>query len=103
MPATKTHRKLAGVITAPEPDLTPDEMLERARALRPLLLASQGRCEAEGRVPQDINDALVQAGFYRIVQPRRFGGYEFDVPTFYRVMMEISRGCPETGWVLALT
>jgi 3-hydroxy-9,10-secoandrosta-1,3,5(10)-triene-9,17-dione monooxygenase len=25
------------------------------------------------------------------------------VPTFYRVMMEIARGCPETGWVLALT
>jgi 3-hydroxy-9,10-secoandrosta-1,3,5(10)-triene-9,17-dione monooxygenase len=91
------------VITAPEPDLTADQMLERARALRPRLLANQGRCEAEGRVPQDINDELVKAGFYRIVQPRRFGGYEFYVPTFYRVMMEISRGCPETGWVLALT
>ena len=78
-------------------------MLARAKALRPTLRASQGRCEAEGRVPQDINDQLVRAGFYRIVQPRRFGGYEFDVPTFYRVMMEIARGCPETAWVLALT
>jgi 3-hydroxy-9,10-secoandrosta-1,3,5(10)-triene-9,17-dione monooxygenase len=91
------------VIQPPEPGLTPDQMLARARALRPLLLASQGRCEAEGRVPQDVNDELVKAGFYRIVQPRRFGGYEFDVPTFYRVMMEVARGCPETGWVLALT
>ena len=90
-------------IAPPEPALTPLEMLERARALRPMLLANQGRCEAEGRVPEDVNDGLVKAGFYRIVQPRRFGGYEFDVPTFYQVMMEISRGCPETGWVLALT
>ena len=90
-------------IAPPEPGMTPELMLERARELRPLLLANQGRCEAEGRVPEDVNDALVKAGFYRIVQPRRFGGYEFDVPSFYRVMMEISRGCPETGWVLALT
>jgi 3-hydroxy-9,10-secoandrosta-1,3,5(10)-triene-9,17-dione monooxygenase len=50
-----------------------------------------------------VNDELIRAGFYRVVQPRCFGGYEFDVPTFYRVMMEIARGCPETGWVLALT
>ena len=103
MPTTATRRKTPGVIQPPEPGLTPDEMLARARALRPLLLENQGRCEAEGRVPQDVNDQLVKAGFYRIVQPRRFGGYEFDVPTFYRVMMEIARGCPETGWVLALT
>ena len=91
------------MIQPPEPDLAPDQMLERARALRPTLIANQGRCEAEGRVPQDVNDQLVKAGFYRIVQPRRFGGYEFDVPTFYKVMMEIARGCPETAWVLALT
>ena len=102
MPGTTARPKLKP-IAPPEPDLTPEAMLERARAMRPALLAKQGQCEAEGRVPQEVNDALVKAGFYRIVQPRRFGGYEFDVPTFYRVMMEISRGCPETGWVLALT
>ncbi len=101
--AKTTTRPRGAAIAPPEPGLTPGEMLSRARALRPTLVAAQGRCEAEGRVPEDINDALVKAGFYRIVQPRRFGGYEFDVPTFYRVMMEISRGCPETGWVLALT
>ena len=101
--AKTTTRPKAWPIAPPEPGLTPEAMLERARAMRPALLAGQGRCEAEGRVPQETNDALVKAGFYRIVQPRRFGGYEFDVPTFYKVMMEISRGCPETGWVLALT
>ena len=90
-------------IAPPEPDLTPDAMMERARALRPLLRARQADCEALGQVPEDVNAQLIAAGFYRIVQPRRFGGYEFDVPTFYKVMMEIARGCTETGWVLALT
>ena len=102
MAKTTTGPK-AAAIAPPEPGLTPEGMLQRARELRPMLRANQGRCEAEGRVPEDVNAALVKAGFYRIVQPRRFGGYEFDVPSFYRVMMEISRGCPETGWVLALT
>ena len=90
-------------IAPPEPSLTPADMIARATALRPLLRERQADCEAGGRVPEDVNDALIRAGFYRVIQPRCFGGYEFDVPTFHRVMMEISRGCPETGWVVALT
>jgi 3-hydroxy-9,10-secoandrosta-1,3,5(10)-triene-9,17-dione monooxygenase len=90
-------------VSPPEPDLTPDELVARARALRPLLRERQPDCERLGHVPEDVNEKLIAAGFYRTVQPRRFGGYEFDVPTFYRVMMELSRGCVETGWVVALT
>jgi 3-hydroxy-9,10-secoandrosta-1,3,5(10)-triene-9,17-dione monooxygenase len=90
-------------IAAPEPQLTPEQMIQRAIELRPLLRARQAECEALGRVPDDVNAALIRAGFYRVIQPRKFGGYEFDVPTFLRVMMEISRGCSSTGWVLALT
>jgi 3-hydroxy-9,10-secoandrosta-1,3,5(10)-triene-9,17-dione monooxygenase len=93
----------AGVIQAPEPSLTPEQMLARAAALRPLLQARQAECEKLGRVSDEVNAELVEAGLYRIVQPRRFGGYEFDVPTFYRVMMEVAKGCPETAWVLCLT
>ncbi len=96
-------REMDGSIMPPEPGLTPAEMLRRATALRPVLRARQAECEAAGRVSEETNRALIAAGFYRIVQPRRFGGYEFDIPTFYKVMMEVSRGCTETGWVLALT
>ena len=90
-------------IDPPEPDLTPAAMIARATAMRGTLRDAQAECEAQGRVSDDVNDELIRAGFYRVIQPRCFGGYEFDVPTFYRVMMEIARGCPETGWVLALT
>lgn len=78
-------------------------MLLSAADVRPLLRARQAECEATGRVPEDVNAELIRCGFYRIIQPRRFGGYEFDVPTFYKVMMEVARGCADTGWVLALT
>jgi 3-hydroxy-9,10-secoandrosta-1,3,5(10)-triene-9,17-dione monooxygenase len=100
---TLTADRTAVEISPPEPHLTADEMLARAVALRPLLRARQAACEAAGNVPNDVNAELIRAGFYRIVRPRRFGGYEFDIPAFYKVMMEIARGCSETAWVLALT
>jgi 3-hydroxy-9,10-secoandrosta-1,3,5(10)-triene-9,17-dione monooxygenase len=83
--------------------VTPDALIERARQLVPVLRERQAECEALGRIPDVSNDAFVEAGFYRILQPRRFGGLEYDMPTFARVMMEVARGCPSSAWVLALT
>ncbi len=91
------------MIAVPEPDLTPEDLVRRAQQMVPMLRERQAECEAHGRIPRATNDAFVRAGFYRILQPRRFGGYEFGMPTFARVMMEISRGCASSGWVLALT
>ena len=91
------------MIPAPEPSLTPAQMVARAREMVPVLRERQAECESLGRIPSETNDAFVAAGFYRILQPRRFGGYEFDLETFAKVMIEISRGCPSSGWVLALT
>ncbi len=87
----------------PEPELTAEALMGRARALVPLLRDRQQICDELGRLPDETNDEFVRAGFYRILQPRLFGGYEFDLPTFARVMIEIARGCPSSGWVLALT
>jgi 3-hydroxy-9,10-secoandrosta-1,3,5(10)-triene-9,17-dione monooxygenase len=56
-----------------------------------------------GELSQDTNNQFIAAGFYRILQPRRFGGYEFALPDFIRVMMAVARGCSESAWVLALT
>ena len=89
-------------IPVPEPGLTPAEMVERARALRPWLREEQRATEDRGRYSEEIHEEFRRAGFYRCLQPRRFGGYEFDVGTFYRVVQEISCGCPSTGWMMSL-
>jgi 3-hydroxy-9,10-secoandrosta-1,3,5(10)-triene-9,17-dione monooxygenase len=101
--ATIDAKGLRSVIPPPEPDLTPAELLRRAAAMRPMLRELQNSVEAAGCVSEDTNAKFIAAGFYRILQPRCFGGYEFDLPTFLRVMMEISRGCSDSGWVAALT
>lgn len=92
-----------GAIPVPEPSLTPEEMIRRAMAMRQTLRDRQAATEKAGRILDETNDEFVKAGFYRVVQPRRFGGYEFDLQTYIKVMSEVSRGCPSSGWVLALT
>jgi len=98
-----TARELSAGIAPPEPDLTVDEMLRRADALRPLLRDRQAACEEAGELSEDTNNRFLAAGFYRILQPRLFGGYEFALPDFVRVMIAVARGCSESAWVLALT
>lgn len=89
-------------IPVPEPDLTPDQLVQRAESMRTVLRERQPECEAAGRLPAQTNREFDAAGFYRTIQPRHFGGYEFDLPSFMRVVMAVSRGCSESGWVLAL-
>jgi 3-hydroxy-9,10-secoandrosta-1,3,5(10)-triene-9,17-dione monooxygenase len=85
-----------------EPELTQSEIIARAAALRPLLLDRQLETEELTYYPAEVHEEFRKAGFYRMLIPRRFGGYAFDVPTFSRVIVEVSRGCPSTGWCLSL-
>src|SRR5262245_8378920 len=89
-----TRKRSARRIQPPDPDLPPRQLTERVIALRPLLRERQAETEANRRVSDDTNRYLVEAGCYRCLQPRRFGGYEFDLPTFARMAMEVARGCP---------
>jgi 3-hydroxy-9,10-secoandrosta-1,3,5(10)-triene-9,17-dione monooxygenase len=92
----------ASVIAVPEPALTPDEIVQRAAGMREELRARQAETEERTFYAPEIHQAFTDAGFYRILQPRRFGGYEFEIETYYRVVMELSRGCPSTGWCFCL-
>jgi 3-hydroxy-9,10-secoandrosta-1,3,5(10)-triene-9,17-dione monooxygenase len=89
-------------IAPPEPGLTPGQILARAEALRPLLVERQAETEARTYYAQEIHERFLEAGFYRMLVPRRYGGYEFDLPTFLRVIVAVARGCPSTAWCLCL-
>jgi len=82
----------------PEPHLTPAEVIARAKAISPTLVDRQAETEQRTFYAQDTHEEFEQAGFYRLLVPRRFGGYEFGPDTFLRVAIELARGCPSTGW-----
>ena len=97
-----TARTTSVEVPAPEPDLTSTEIVRRAAALKPTIREQQDEAERRGCYTEELHQEFLKAGFYRMVQPRRFGGYEFDLPTFWRAMVEISTGDPGTGWGLTL-
>jgi 3-hydroxy-9,10-secoandrosta-1,3,5(10)-triene-9,17-dione monooxygenase len=70
--------------------------------MRDLLREQQDDAEARGYYSQEVHQAFLDAGFYHILTPKRYGGYEYDIATFFRVIAEVSRGDPGTGWCLCL-
>ena len=82
--------------------ISPAELIARAQALRPSLLERQEATERDTRYSQETHADFLEAGFYRMLIPRMFGGMEVSVETFAKVMIEIARGCPSTGWGLCL-
>src|SRR5215467_14365017 len=53
-------------------------MITRARALIPQLRDRAARTEELRRLPPETERDLHEAGLFRIVQPKRVGGSEFD-------------------------
>jgi 3-hydroxy-9,10-secoandrosta-1,3,5(10)-triene-9,17-dione monooxygenase len=86
----------------PEPALTAEELIARAQAIAPTLVERQAETEQRTFYAEDTHEEFRKAGFYRILVPRKFGGYEFDIETFLSVAKEIATGCPSTGWMLCL-
>ena len=83
-------------------DVTPESIIARARSLAPLLVTQQAENEKRTFYSQETHELFQRAGFYRILTPRRYGGFEFGVDTFLSVVMELTAGCSSTGWQYSL-
>jgi 3-hydroxy-9,10-secoandrosta-1,3,5(10)-triene-9,17-dione monooxygenase len=71
-------------------------------AVRDLLPTFEDRAQAAEdarRVPVASIESLQEAGFFRLLQPERFGGFEADPVTFYTAVRLIAGACGSTGWV----
>jgi alkylation response protein AidB-like acyl-CoA dehydrogenase len=68
-------------------------------ALKPVLRERQRETERNRRVSDATVTDIKSAGLYKVQQPARYGGYEFDIGTFVRCATEIGAGCGSTGWV----
>jgi 3-hydroxy-9,10-secoandrosta-1,3,5(10)-triene-9,17-dione monooxygenase len=75
------------------------ELIERAQAMVPRLTERAAAAEQAGRVPDDTVRELAEAGLFRVLQPRRWGGSELDPRVFYRIQMALAEGCMSTAWI----
>ena len=76
-----------------------DALIAAARALTPTIRADAESAEDALRISPRVHAAIRDAGFLRMLLPRRFGGYELELETAISVIVELSAACGSTGWV----
>jgi 3-hydroxy-9,10-secoandrosta-1,3,5(10)-triene-9,17-dione monooxygenase len=78
------------------------ELIAAAARIGAQLRAEQDENDVRGRYSEAVHQQLLQGGFYKILQPHMFGGGGADCETYIRVIMELSRGHPGSGWCYTL-
>lgn len=79
---------------------TRDTLVARARALRPLLRRNATQTDKERRVVEENIIALTEAGLFRLMLPKRYGGYQVSMRTNLDVISILAEGCGATAWVV---
>src|SRR5260221_787297 len=77
-----------------------DEIMRRAAAISPTLAAHARECDVARKLNPESMAAMVNAGLFRIPQPRRVRGYELSLRTLADTVTSLSEACPSSGWVL---
>ncbi|MBT5838090.1 MAG: acyl-CoA dehydrogenase [Rhodospirillaceae bacterium] len=76
------------------------ELVARAAALVPALRERARVAEEAGRIPEETVADLQEAGLFRAVVPKRFGGHEVDFKYIPQIFRELGRGCTSTAWTM---
>ncbi|GAA4738077.1 flavin-dependent monooxygenase [Gordonia alkaliphila] len=78
------------------------QVLENINALLPELAQRAQATEDARRIPDEVVEMLVDAGFFKLMQPEQWGGYQVDPVTFYEAVRRIGTACGSTGWVAGI-
>ncbi|MFB9566772.1 3-hydroxy-9,10-secoandrosta-1,3,5(10)-triene-9,17-dione monooxygenase oxygenase subunit [Saccharopolyspora hordei] len=77
-------------------------VVERVRGLLPDLRERAQRAEELRRIPDETIADLQETGFFSLLQPERYGGYEADPVEFYTAVKLLGSACGSTGWVASI-
>jgi len=72
------------------------------RDLLPVLRERAQETEDARVVPTESVKAIEETGFFRLLQPTRFGGHEAEPITFLTAVRLIGSACGSTGWVASV-
>jgi len=82
--------------------VTPEAYLDRVRALLPVLRERAPYAEQLRRLPDETFNDFQEAGLFRCLQPKRYGGFELDPEIFYRAIIEVGTVCGSSAWILGV-
>lgn len=75
-------------------------LIERARALAPLIESEADAIERTRRLTQPVVSALIENGLYRALLPQSVGGAEAQPEIFMQMLEEIAKADASTAWCL---
>ena len=75
------------------------EVLDGVRDLLPTIRERADEAERLRVIPEASIKDLESTGFFRLLQPKLYDGYEADPIDFYTAVREIAGACGSTGWV----
>ena len=76
------------------------DLVERARALQPLIAHEANEIERTRRLTAPVVAALVENGLYRALLPKSLGGAEAPLEIFMQMQEEIAKADASTAWCL---
>jgi indole-3-acetate monooxygenase len=76
------------------------DLVERARALQPLIAHDADEIERTRRLTPAVTSALIDNGLYRVLLPQSLGGSEAPLETFMQMQEEIAKADASTAWCL---
>src|ERR1700710_2102125 len=74
-------------------------VLDGVRDLLPTFRDRADEAERLRVVPEASIKELEETGFFKLLQPKRFDGFESDPIDFYTAVRDIASACGSTGWV----
>ncbi|HLZ02737.1 MAG TPA: acyl-CoA dehydrogenase family protein [Bradyrhizobium sp.] len=75
-------------------------LVERARALQPLIAREADEIERTRRLTPAVTAALIDNGLYRALLPQSVGGHEVPLEVFMQMQEEIAKADASTAWCL---
>jgi indole-3-acetate monooxygenase len=76
------------------------DLVERARALQPLIARDADEIERTRRLTPAVTTALIENGLYRSLLPQSLGGAEAPLEIFMQMQEEIAKADASTAWCL---
>ena len=76
------------------------DLVERARALQPLIARDADEIERTRRLTSAVTSALIENGLYRSLLPQSLGGTDAPLDTFMQMQEEIAKADASTAWCL---
>jgi 3-hydroxy-9,10-secoandrosta-1,3,5(10)-triene-9,17-dione monooxygenase len=78
---------------------TAEEVLSRTRAMIPALRKRAPQGERDRRVAKETIAEMQEAGLFRVLQPKRWGGFELPIATYFDVEMALAEGDMSVAWI----